>query len=205
MMKPGDLVLFVRLTFMQAWRADGLRGLPSWFAGWLTALGQWYTEGGYDGYWEIAHVGIVVEYRRVLSVLEILPGGVKLDPVQPRLCGYPGKVLVIPLADRYTSMFDPVLVSLFISKHRQDHYRWGGLPFAIVESLLGHESPGAEFCSELVIKLLSELGIIPEHLNVLRGNRIAEAHVQAQRYAPCEVARLPQYARNDSYIYGCNL
>ncbi len=61
MIPPGDVILFTRLTLRQALRAEGLRGLFGWLGHWITALCSWTTEGGYDGFWEYVHVGIVVQ------------------------------------------------------------------------------------------------------------------------------------------------
>ena len=192
------IVFFVRLTFAQAWRAYGIRGLTSWLAGLVTAIAQWYTEGGYDGYYELCHVGVLLPNG---VLFESMPGGVRCVDFNRRAEAYAGTIITVPIADRYCDRLSMRRVYWYVDRHLYDAYRWGGLPFAILQSLVGWQSPGAKFCSELVVDLLVNCGVVPASLPVVRGNRIAWATVQAQRYAPCEVARLPQLARNKMEVY----
>lgn len=193
MIKPGTLVLFIRPTLTVALKRWGVRGVYNWAAGLGTACFQFFVAGPFDGYYESQHIGIVVSYGGRLCVLEIMPGGVRLAPVDKRLAIHP-VVTLIPLNERYQALFDirAEQVTDFIRRHLDDDYRWGGLLFAVICNLMGWEAPGAEFCAELVIKLLLYVGVIPGELTVLRGDRDAVAHVRAWGYSPCAAARLPQ-------------
>jgi hypothetical protein len=201
-LQPGDVVLFARLTLRQALRAYGLRGLIGWLGDLIVAFASWYTEGPFDGYWELVHVGIIVRWQERLVLLEMLPStGFTLSLLPAHLDAHPGGVLVMPLSARYAGRFSNLHIGCWIAGHQRDRYRWGGLPFAILRSLVGWRSAGAMFCSEAVVALLVHLGIIPRALKVMRGDRIVEAEVEPQGYAPCEVARLPQLARAQGYVW----
>jgi len=200
-LREGDVVLFARLTLIQAWRGEGLRGLVTWLGHWVIALFSQYTEGLYDGYWELVHAGIVVEGEGALRLMEftINGNGMQLEEVHRRIRRYPGAVLVMPLAARYRANWVPSSVAVWISAHRDWKYRWGGLPFAILHSHLGWRLPGRMFCSEAVVALLTDLHIIPDQLWVWKGDRVGMKPVKPQGYAPCEVARLPQLKRSRGY------
>jgi hypothetical protein len=62
--------------------------------------------------------------------------------------------------------------------------------------LCGYDPDAAEFCSELVIRLLQCTGIVPRALPGWRkGEVVQDCELRAIAYAPCEVARLPQWKR----------
>jgi len=201
-LQPGDVVLFARLTLRQAWRSEGLRGLATWLGHWVIALFSQYTEGLYDGYWELVHAGIVVNYAGLrLMEFTINGNGMKLEEVYSRVARYAGAVLVLPLSERYRAKWSDGAVAQWVDEHRQWRYRWGGLPFAILHSHLGWSFPGRYFCSEAVIALLVHIGIVPANLTCWRGWRLGLKPVKPQGYAPCEVARLPQLARAQGYVW----
>ena len=200
-LREGDVVLFARLTLSQAWRGEGLRGLLTWLGHWVIALFSQYTEGLYDGYWELVHAGIVVQHYGALRLMEftINGNGMQLEEVHGRIRRYGGSVLVLPLSERYRANWVPSSVAVWLSAHRDWKYRWGGLPFAILHSHLGWRLPGRMFCSEAVVALLTDLHIIPDQLWVWKGSRVGMKPVKPQGYAPCEVARLPQLKRSRAY------
>lgn len=197
--RPGDVILFVRPTLVQALR-KGWRYLPAWLAGVLTAFFQRLLcgapQGHYDGFQSYTHVGIAVQWQGALHLLESVPGpGVHLLPLVGVLASAPWPVHVLPLSDEYRPLFDEPRVCQWLDKHLSDRYRWGGLPFAVLSAWLGHDAPGAQFCSEVVMRLLQRLGIVWHYLPVVRWGRVVEGELRPQAYAPCEVAQLDQYAR----------
>lgn len=200
---PGDLVLFVRLTLrdVRSW-AD----LLGWLSNWAIALTQRLFSrsamGDYDGLWECVHAAVIIQDERGLRLLEsTAPRGVcQCDPHE-RIAAYRGQVLVLPLNQVYALLWDDESAERWLQLHCTDTYRWGGLPFALLLAAVAWEWPGAMFCSELVMDLYQHVGIVPEHLPVLRGRRVVEARLKPQCYSPAECGLLPQLARSEMYIW----
>jgi len=200
---PGDVLLFVRPTLRQAWRY-GWAGITAWLSGVITMLAQRVLcgapQGHYDGFQDYSHVGIVVSWQGTLCALEAVPTGVRLMHLGFRLSKAHWPVHSMHLSSEYAAMFDDAHVAQFIERHSGDRYRWGGLPFAVLNHALGNDAPGYQFCSELFMRLLQYLGIVPGALPVVRHGAVVEGRLRPQAYAPCEVAQLPQYQRSGLYV-----
>ena len=158
----------------------------------------WQIPGGtHDGLHELVHCGVVIRNCAGLALLEAMPGcGVRIVDIAQRVREYKGAVLHCPLSELYHAQFADMSVQAWLELHRRDKYRWGGLPLATALFLIGGASPGALFCSELVASLYAHLGILPDELPVLRGNRITGMRLEPQLYSPSEIARLPQLKRS---------
>ena len=211
----GDVLLFVRPTLRQA-LPYGWAGITAWLSGVITMRAQrrlcGSPQGHDDGLHEISHCGIVVDWLGSLHVYEAVPNVLRLTPLATRMQAAHWTVLSMPLSDEYKPMFDAALVDRFIEAHLHDSYRWGGLPLAVLNGwlgtlisrgfratlvmLCGYDPDAAEFCSELVIRLLQCTGIVPRALPGWRkGEVVQDCELRAIAYAPCEVARLPQWKR----------
>jgi hypothetical protein len=215
---PGDCIFFVRPTLRQA-LPFGWPGICAWLSGVCISRAQRRLCGNpqshRDGFTDYSHVGIVVKWRGALALYEAVPGGVRLVPLEQAIANAHWTLQTMPLSDEYRAMFDERSVCYFIEEHSGDSYRWGGLPLAVADGVagtvlsrtfrallvlfIGYDPDNAEFCSELVAKLLSRLGIVPGALPVNRKGDVtihdAACRFNPMHISPCEVARFPQLKR----------
>jgi len=170
-LKTGDLVMFPRLT-----RRDVENAPPEerkaikmgWCSNLGIAISQLSTNLTYwwDHLWEFTHVGVVYKDRDndEVLLLESLSTKDKHGKTGPRLarfrcrvCQYPKPLLVIPT--RFAATQSGLLkLELKLKSIRQHAYDYAGLIDALIG--LGIESKGAEFCSELVVKVWLLLGLL---------------------------------------------
>lgn len=194
-LKPGDLVFYYRLTLRQA----GAHNLVAWLCGWITSLAQWFAGGGpqgtYSGSHDLVHVGVCVTWQGALHVLDWAPGGMRLHPLDLWLRLSVHRRVVVPLSERYSELVDEAAVCRWIDAHRHYSYNWLGLPRAVLRRALGRPAPGEFFCSEAVMTLLRDLGVVPRELAVLRRGHVAWGEILPQAWSPADVAELPQLAR----------
>ena len=207
--QPGDVWLWECRTASEA-------GFPDWFADAITVNCQkWFCTGPlglYLGSHRFAHAGIVIEWRGELCLLEWTPRGMIITPINERQKKDAGRIKGIPLNERYRPLFKANLVALWIGRHQDWHYRWGGLPFALVKRwgsrfarwlrhVFGTNNQGvfAFYCSEAVVSLLMSLGIWPKELAGVENREVIMKPMLADGYSPSELSEAPQFARNKMY------
>ena len=204
--RAGDLIQCARLTLDNVAASGNWYNLGGWACGGVIALASITRGGTDDGRWEQCHSMIAVEWRGELYALEFTAaGGIRrgmvLTPLKQRLDSYPGAIEIIPLSERYHHLFRADRVAIWIERHWDDEYHVLGLLWAALHCGPSWARPGKLFCSEAVIKLLIYLGIIPERLRGWVGNHNGEGKVLPHRHAPCQAARIPQFAINKAWTY----
>lgn len=192
--RTGDAVFFTRRV---------LRDIRSWgdLGGYISngaiCAAQWLAGDTDDFGIELIHCGMVWVRREggTPFLLEYTAdkgqtgrSGLRAVDLGHRMKYYGPGAFVVPLRPGI-EVFDSD-VSFYFHEHKEFNYNWTGLLAACSKWWPGWRSAGARFCSEGLIDMWQECGVLPRTQRNPVGKRLIPVDIEGHKYSPADVARL---------------